>query len=165
VLPAPTFIVAPSTVPSVTSALVAAFPRGTRLKYAVGVMSCTSSPLPVLPPNAPAVVTSTASVSSFVGSAKTGRLAAVGLRFRFLSATRRTASADFYPTVTACHLNAFVHRLRGVTASVALSPLSPLRGPTRRSSGTACRRGRQVPSALRAPAAPHLERYASHGHR
>ena len=134
-LPAPTFIAPPAAVPSVTSVLASAFPHVHRLKYAVGVMSRTSLPSPMLPPNAPVSAAFAPSVTAPVGSAKIGRLGAVGQFNRFLSVARRTASADSYPTALACRLGSFVGRVRSVTVSGALSPVSPLRGPTLQSTG------------------------------
>ena len=134
-LPAPTFVASPAAVPSVASVLAPAFPRVHRLRYAVGVMSRTSLPPPMSPPNAPVSAGFAPSVASPVGSAKIGRLGPGGLSIRFHSAARRTASADSYPAVSACQLGSFVCRPRSVTVSGALSTVSPLRGPTLQSTG------------------------------
>ncbi len=151
-LPAPTFVATPAAVPSVTSVLASASPRAWRLQYAAGVMSCTSLPPPMLLPNASVSAVSAHAVASIVGAAKNGRLGAVGLFNRFPSVARRPASADSYPTASACHLGSFVFQPRGFNASVALSPFSPLRGPTRRSRGRC---------AIKPRSAPELQRWAS----
>ena len=151
-LPAPTFVASHFAVPSVTSVLAPASPRACRLQYAAGVMSRTSSPVPMLPPNAPVSAVSAHSVASIVGSAKNGRLGAVGLVKRFPSVARRIASADCYSTASACHLGGIVRRLRSVTVSGALSLFSPLRGPTHRSRGRC---------AMKPRSAPELKRWAS----
>ena len=150
-LPAPTLVVSLAAVPSVTSVLAAAFPRACHLQYAAGVMSRTSLPLPMLPPNALVLATSAHSVASVFGSAKSGRLGAVGLVNRFHSVVRRPASADSCSTASVCHLGGFVFRPRSVTVLGALSPFSPLRGPTRRSRGRC---------AMKPRSAPELQRYA-----
>ncbi len=152
VSPAPTLAVSPLAVPSVTSVLAPAFPRACRLQYAAGVMSRTSLPVPMLPPNASVSAVSAHAVASIVGSAKNGRLGAFGLFNRFPSVARRPASADSYPTASACHLGSFGFQPRGFNASVALSPFSPLRGPTHRSRGRC---------AMKPRSAPELKRYAS----
>ena len=143
-LPAPTFIASPAAVPSVGAVLAPALPRVHRLQYAVGVMSRTSLPSPMSPPNAPVSAGFAHEVASIVGSAKIGRLGAVGQFNRFLSVTRRTGSADSYPTALACRLGSFVGRVRSVTVSGALSPVSPLRGPTPPSTGRAAIKPRRA---------------------
>jgi len=105
----------------------------------------------MLLPNASVSAVSAHAVASIAGSAKNGRLGAVGLFNRFPSVARRPASADSYPTASACHLGSFVFQPRGFNASVALSPFSPLRGPTRRSRGRC---------AMKPRSAPELQRYA-----
>ncbi len=150
--PAPTFIGSPAAVPSETSVLASAFPRVPRLQYAVGVMSRTSLPSPMLPPNASVLAAFAPSGNSSAISAKIGRLGTSGLPMRFHSVARRTASADSYPTALACCLCSFVGRLRGDTATGALSPVSTLRGPTLRSRGRA---------AIKPRRAPELGRWAS----
>jgi hypothetical protein len=100
-------------------------------------------------PNASVSAVAAHAVASIVGSAKNGRLGAVGLFNRFRSVARRPASADSYPTASACHLGGFVGRLRSVTASVALSPFSPLRGPTHRSRGRCAMKPRSAPELKR----------------
>ena len=134
-LQAPTLVASHFTVPSVTSVHASASPCAWHLQYAAGVMSCTSLPLPMSPPNASVSAVSAHSVASIVGGAKIVRLGAVGLFNRFPSVARRIASADCYSTVSACHLGGIVRRLRSVTVSGALSLFSPLRGPTHRSRG------------------------------
>ena len=143
-LPAPTFVATPAAVPSVTSVLASASPRAWRLQYAAGVMSCTSLPPPMLLPNASVSAVSAHAVASIVGAAKNGRLGAVGLFNRFPSVARRIASADCYSTVSACHLGGIVRRLRSVTVSGALSPFSPVRGPTPPSTGRAAIKPRRA---------------------
>ena len=152
VSPAPTLAVSPLAVPSVTSVLASACPHACRLQYAAGVMSCTSLPLPMLPPNASVSAVSAHAVASIVGAAKNGRLGAVALFNRFPSVARRIASADCYSTVSACHLGGIVRRLRSVTVSGALSLFSPLRGSTHRSRGRC---------AMKPRSAPELKRWAS----
>ena len=149
VLPAPTFVATPAAVPSVTSVRASASPCACRLQYAAGVMSCTSLPLPMLPPNASVSAVSAHAVASIVGSAKNGRLGAVGLFKRFPSVARRIASADCYSTVSACHLGGIARRLRSVTVSGALSLFSPLRGPTHRSRGRCAMKPRSAPELKR----------------
>ncbi len=101
------------------------------------------------PPNASVSAVSAHAVASIVGSAKNGRLGAVGLFKRFPSVARRPASADSYPTASACHLGSFVFQPRGFNASVALSPFSPLRGPTHRSRGRCAMKPRSAPELKR----------------
>jgi hypothetical protein len=101
------------------------------------------------PPNVSVSAVSAHAVASIVGSAKNGRLGAVGLFKRFPSVARRPASADSYPTASACHLGSFVFQPRGFNASVALSPFSPLRGPTLRSRGRAAMKPRSAPELKR----------------
>jgi hypothetical protein len=149
VLPAPTLVASHFAVPSVTSVLASACPRAWRLQYAAGVMSCTSLPLPMWLPNASVSAVAAHAVTSIVGSAKSGRLGVVGLFKRFPSVARRPASADSYPTASACHLGSFVFQPRGFNASVALSPFSPLRGPTRRSRGRCAMKPRSAPELKR----------------
>jgi hypothetical protein len=96
-------------------------------------------------PNASVSAGFAPSVASPFGSAKIGRLGAVGQFNRFLSVTRRNASADSCPTALACRLGSFVCRPHSVTASGALSPVSPLRGPTLRSRGRAAMKPRRAP--------------------
>ena len=154
-LPAPTLVASPAAVPSVTSVRASASPCACRLQYAAGVMSCTSLPLPMSPPNAAVSAVSAHSVASIVGGAKIVRLGAVGLFNRFPSVARRIASADCYSTVSACHLGGIVRRLRGFNASVALSLFSPLRGPTHRSRGRC---------AMKPRSAGYVRRWASWAH-
>jgi hypothetical protein len=112
-------------------------------------MSCTSLPLPMWLPNASVSAVSAHAVASIVGSAKNGRLGAVGLFNRIPSVARRIASADCYSTVSACHLGGIVRRLRSVTVSGALSLFSPLRGPTHRSRGRCAMKPRSAPELKR----------------
>ncbi len=149
VSPAPTLAVSPLAVPSVTSVLASASPCACRLQYAAGVMSCTSLPLPMSPPNASVSAASAHAVASIVGAAKIGRLGAVGLFNRFPSVARRPASADSCPTASACHFGSFVLRPSIVTVSVALSLFSPVRGPTHRSRGRCAMKPRRAPELKR----------------
>ena len=139
VSPAPTFVVSPPAVPSVTSALASAFPYVRRFRYAVGVMLSTLPLCLRLLHQASAKHRGLAwPLASLVRLLPRGRVGARAFVGRFLASAhrgRRLASADSYPAALATYLGSFGCGSHGASVTEALSPVPPLRGPTRQSTG------------------------------
>ena len=156
VSPAPTLAVSPSLVPSVTSALASASPSVRRFRYAAGVMLSTSPLCLRLLHQASVMHRGPAwPLASLVRLLPRGRVGARVFVARFLTSTRRgrrIASADSYPAASPAYFGSFVYGSRGASVTEALSPVLPLRGPTRRSRGRC---------AIKPRSAPELQRWAS----
>jgi len=156
VSPAPTLVGSPRAVPSVTSVPASASPHVRRLQYAVGVMSRKFPPSLRFVRQAPVPAAGLAFLPARFGRPLSlGCAVGGGLGERSSTVARRgrrIASADSSPTASACCLGSFVTRPRHVTVSGALSPVPPLRGPTRRSRGRCAIKPRSAPELSRWPA-------------
>ena len=155
VSPAPTFVFSPPAVPSVTSALASAFPYVRRFRYAVGVMLSTLPLCLRLLHQASVMHRNLAwPLAPLVRLLPRGRFGARAFVGRFLASAhrgRRLASADSYPAASATYLGCFGCGSHGASVTEALSPVPPLRGPTRRSRGRC---------AIQLRSAPELQRWA-----
>jgi hypothetical protein len=159
VSPAPTLVVSPPAVPSVTSVPAPAFPCVRRIQYASGLMPRTFPLRLRLARHAPVSVAgrsrSPVGVGRPLSLSRAGHAACVRRVYSSARRGRRIASADFSPTASACCLGSFGRRALGVTVVEALAPVQPLRGPTLRSRGRC---------AIKPRSAPELGRWASWAH-